>query len=82
MAGTVEVALRWCTSREARVLGFANSRPTDGDGWRPWSTDTRNAAVRACVGQAVQVHLRRWLDGHPEQAAAIVGRIIRGAHRR
>ncbi|UUU26881.1 ATP-binding protein [Streptomyces sp. DSM 40750] len=28
MAGTVEVALRWCDSREERVRSFANSRPT------------------------------------------------------
>ncbi|MER6199493.1 DNA gyrase subunit B [Streptomyces sp. NPDC001586] len=28
MAGTMEVALRWCGSGEERVEGFANSRPT------------------------------------------------------
>ena len=37
------------------------------------------ATVRACVGQAVQEHLGRWLDGHPEQAATVVDRIVQGA---
>ncbi|MFG2772263.1 DNA gyrase subunit B [Streptomyces sp. NPDC048350] len=40
-----------------------------------------NSAVRACVGQAVQDHLGRWLKQHPERAAAVVGRIVQGAHR-
>ncbi|MER6070015.1 ATP-binding protein [Streptomyces sp. NPDC001817] len=35
------------------------------------------AAVRACVGEAVREHLGAWLAGHPEQAAAVVGRIVR-----
>ena len=34
-----------------------------------------NAAVGSCVGEAVREQLGRWLEGHPEQAAAIVGRI-------
>ncbi|MDJ0345375.1 hypothetical protein QMK19_21295 [Streptomyces sp. H10-C2] len=38
-----------------------------------------NAMVRACVGQAVQEHLGRWLEEHPEQAAAVIDRIIQGA---
>jgi DNA gyrase subunit B len=33
--------------------------------------------VRACVAQAVQEHLGTWLEQHPEQAAAVVGRIVR-----
>ncbi|KQV12647.1 DNA gyrase subunit B [Kitasatospora sp. Root107] len=135
IAGAVEVALRWRTSREARVLGFVNSRPTSGDGTHEmgfrdgmaaavngYARERRllteadpdlgvdrigegltavvsvkldcpefefsprdrlgNASVRACVGQAVQEHLREWLDGHPEQAAAIIGRITRDAHQR
>lgn len=40
-----------------------------------------NVAVRGCVGQAVQEHLGRWLEEHPEQAAAVVGRIVQGARR-
>ncbi|WP_405891432.1 ATP-binding protein [Streptomyces sp. NBC_00133] len=36
------------------------------------------AAVRACVASAVREHLGAWLEGHPEQAAAVVGRIVRG----
>ncbi|BFV60595.1 hypothetical protein KCMC57_up56990 [Kitasatospora sp. CMC57] len=32
MEGTVEVALRWCDSREERVASYANSRPTLGGG--------------------------------------------------
>ncbi|MDH6137724.1 DNA gyrase/topoisomerase IV subunit B [Kitasatospora sp. MAA4] len=40
-----------------------------------------NAAVRACVEQAVQEHFGGWLAGHPEQAAAVIDRILRGPHR-
>jgi DNA gyrase subunit B len=39
------------------------------------------AAVRACVAEAVREHLGAWLEGHPEQAAAVVGRIVRGTRR-
>ncbi|MDQ0840680.1 hypothetical protein [Streptomyces sp. V1I6] len=38
-----------------------------------------NTAVRACVAQAVREHLGRWLEGHPEHAVAVVGRIVQGA---
>ncbi|MFB7374811.1 DNA gyrase subunit B [Streptomyces sp. NPDC056222] len=34
-----------------------------------------NPSVRTCVGEAVQEHLGTWLEGHPEQASAVVGRI-------
>lgn len=37
--------------------------------------------VRARIAQAVQKHLKRWLDKHPAQAAAIIDHIIRGACR-
>ncbi|WP_030237190.1 ATP-binding protein [Streptomyces sp. NRRL S-350] len=40
-----------------------------------------NATVRPCVEQAVQEHLGRWLEGHPERAAAVIDRIVHGAHR-
>ncbi|MFH8387562.1 ATP-binding protein [Kitasatospora sp. NPDC018058] len=40
-----------------------------------------NAAVRVCVEEAVRQHLGRWLEEHPERAAAIIGRIIKGAPR-
>ena len=40
-----------------------------------------NSAARACVGRAVQEHLGRWLEEHPERAAAVFGRIIKGARR-
>ncbi|GGV40829.1 hypothetical protein GCM10010495_67970 [Kitasatospora herbaricolor] len=40
-----------------------------------------NGPVRACVGQAVQEHLGRWLTEHPAQAAAVVGRVVRGGRR-
>ncbi|MFF3598081.1 ATP-binding protein [Kitasatospora indigofera] len=40
-----------------------------------------NAAVRACVEQAVQEHFGKWLGGHAEQAAAVIDRIIQGARR-
>ncbi|MFF6980381.1 hypothetical protein ACFZAV_22365 [Streptomyces sp. NPDC008343] len=36
-------------------------------------------AVRACVDEAVREHLGRWLEGHPEQAAAVIGRIVADA---
>lgn len=37
--------------------------------------------VRAGVAEAVREHLGTWLEGHPEHAAAIVGRIIQSARR-
>ncbi|WP_324617223.1 hypothetical protein [Streptomyces sp. NRRL F-2580] len=37
------------------------------------------SAVRNSVAEAVREHLGTWLERHPEQAAAIVGRIIQGA---
>jgi len=40
-----------------------------------------NAPVRACVEQAVQDHLGKWLRGHSEQAAAVIDRVIRSARR-
>jgi len=40
-----------------------------------------NAAVRVCVEEVVQEHLGRWLEEHPERAAAVFGRIIKGARR-
>ncbi|MDX2543768.1 ATP-binding protein [Streptomyces sp. WI04-05B] len=126
MAGTVEVALRWCGSHEERIRSFANSRPTVGGthelGFRDgvvaavdayarerlltetdpgldtdrigegltavvsvkldhpeFEGSTRgvlgNPQVRTCVGQAVQEHFGTWLEEHPEQASALVGRI-------
>ncbi|MFE7482981.1 DNA gyrase subunit B [Streptomyces sp. NPDC057552] len=33
-----------------------------------------NADVRACVGDAVQDHLGRWLREHPQQASAVISR--------
>ncbi|MFF2571384.1 DNA gyrase subunit B [Streptomyces sp. NPDC058084] len=38
------------------------------------------AAVRTSVANAVREYLGTWLERHPEQAAAIVGRIIQGTH--
>ncbi|MFB7864400.1 DNA gyrase subunit B [Streptomyces sp. NPDC056069] len=38
------------------------------------------AAVRTSVANAVREHLGAWLERHPEQAAAIVGRIIQRTH--
>ncbi|WP_307835112.1 ATP-binding protein [Streptomyces adelaidensis] len=134
LAGTLEVALRWCHAREERVLSFANSRPTpDGGthatGFRDGVTAAVNTyarsrrlltaadpdltadrigegltavvsvkldrpeflgatrgvlggtAVHACVEEAVREHLGTWLAGHPEQAATVVDRIVRGARR-
>jgi len=30
------------------------------------------ATVRACVEQALRDHIGRWLEGHPERAAAVI----------
>ncbi|WP_328725868.1 ATP-binding protein [Streptomyces sp. NBC_00259] len=134
MAGTAEVALRWCTSHEERIRSFANSQPTPGGGTHivgfrdgvagavnayarerqlltatdlDLSADrvcegltavvsvkldhpsfegaTRdvlgNTAVRTCCDEALREHLGRWMEEHPEQAAAVVGRIIPDAGR-
>ncbi|AUY47928.1 ATP-binding protein [Streptomyces sp. CB01881] len=130
MAGTVEVALRWRGSGEARVRSYANGWRTPAGGShveglrdgvaaavnayarerrlltaadpdlgadrigegltavvlvrleRPeFEGATRdrlgNVAARACVGQAVEEHLRKWLEEHPDQAAAVVRRYLR-----
>ncbi|MFG2779928.1 DNA gyrase subunit B [Streptomyces prunicolor] len=37
-----------------------------------------NAEVRVCVGEAVREHLGNWFAEHPERAAEIVNRIVRG----
>lgn len=134
MAGTVEVALRWCGSPEERVRSYANCRSTPeggthAAGFRDGVAAAINAqarerrllaeaapdltadrigdgltavvsvkldrleflgatrgelggdAVRACVAEAVREQLGMWLAEHPEQAAAVIGRIIRGARR-
>ncbi|MFJ2590231.1 MULTISPECIES: hypothetical protein [unclassified Streptomyces] len=39
------------------------------------------AAVHPCVAEAAREHLGTWLEGHPEQAAAVVGRIVRNTRR-
>ncbi|MFB6517631.1 DNA gyrase subunit B [Streptomyces sp. NPDC056401] len=36
------------------------------------------AAVRAWVREVVREHLGTWLEEHPEQAATVIGRIVRG----
>ncbi|MFC6135414.1 ATP-binding protein [Streptomyces spororaveus] len=129
MAGAMEVALRWCGSREERVRSFANDAATPGGGSHEaglregvaaaldayarargllTATDpglgadrigagltavvsvklddpafvgaTRgelsNAEVRPRVREAVRKHLGAWLEENPEQAAAVVGRIL------
>ncbi|MGW6842536.1 hypothetical protein [Streptomyces sp. NPDC054958] len=129
MAGTMEVALRWCGSSEKRIRGFANSMATPYGGThevglregvaaaldayargrgllsaegpdldadriaegltavvsveldRPEFVgaarrELGNAPVRACVGEAVREHLGTWLEENPEQATAVVGRIL------
>ncbi|WP_406055982.1 ATP-binding protein [Streptomyces sp. NBC_01077] len=134
MAGSVEVALRWCDSRDAVVRSFANSRRTHeggehvegfraglaaaltayarerrlltaadpgldadsvGEGLtavvsvkldRPefhgaTRTLLAGAEVRSCVEAAVRDHVGTWLERHPEQASAVVHRIVRGAGR-
>ncbi|WP_234314076.1 MULTISPECIES: ATP-binding protein [unclassified Streptomyces] len=130
MAGTMEVALRWCGSSEKRIRGFANSMATPHGGThevglregvaaaldayargrglltvdgpdldadrivegltavvsvkldRPEFVgaarrELGNAPVRACVGEAVRDHLGAWLQQNPEQATAVVSRILR-----
>ena len=51
MEGTAEVALRWCASREERIRGFANSRPTPYDG-------THVEGFRDGVAAAVNAYAR------------------------
>ncbi|MCX4986797.1 ATP-binding protein [Streptomyces sp. NBC_00572] len=134
MAGSVEVAFRWCDSHEEVVHSFANSvrTPEGGEhvaGFRAALADAvtayaeerrllraanpvlgaarvgegltavlsvkldqpeyggathgrlAGAAVRSCVEEAVRDHVGAWLERHPEQAAAVVDRIVRGAGR-
>ncbi|WP_433891350.1 DNA gyrase subunit B [Streptomyces sp. CA-111067] len=52
MAGTAEVALRWCDTREERVRGFANSRPTPYDG-------THLAGFHDGTAAAINAHARK-----------------------
>ncbi|MFI6702764.1 ATP-binding protein [Streptomyces sp. NPDC050509] len=40
-----------------------------------------NSLVRTSVDEAVQEHLGRWLEEHPEQAVAIIDRIVTDADR-
>ncbi|MQY34555.1 DNA gyrase subunit B [Streptomyces sp. RB17] len=55
MAGTIEVALRWSSSREGRIRSFANSRPTPEGG-------THLAGFRDGVAAAINSRARqRWL---------------------
>ncbi|MFJ6050741.1 hypothetical protein [Streptomyces sp. NPDC092307] len=130
MAGTMEVALRWCGSSEKRIRGFANSMATPyggthevglregvaaaldayarGRGLLPAEGpdldadriaegltavvsvklehpefvgaargELGNAPVRTCVAEAVREHLGTWSEENPEQATAVVGRILR-----
>ncbi|MFD5919460.1 ATP-binding protein [Kitasatospora sp. NPDC058201] len=51
MGGTVEVALRWCDSREERVASYANSRPTNGGG-------THELGFRDGLATAIIVYAR------------------------
>ncbi|WP_435191405.1 DNA gyrase subunit B [Streptomyces sp. bgisy126] len=129
IAGTIEVALRWNDTREARLLSYANSTPTPQGGTHTVgfrdglaaaiNTHARErrllaeatadlgvdrisdgltavvsvkldrpefsgaalgtldgAAVRTGVAETVQAHLGTWLKRHPEQAAAVIGRIL------
>ncbi|MFF3417597.1 ATP-binding protein [Streptomyces sp. NPDC002698] len=46
----------------------------DGDAAHPGVQDT--GAVHACVRDVVRAHLGTWLEQHPEQAAAVIGRIV------
>ncbi|MFD8783514.1 ATP-binding protein [Kitasatospora sp. NPDC059599] len=57
------------------VVSVKLDRPEFEGSRRDW---LGNAAVRTCVGEAVREQLDAWLEGHPEQAAAVVGRIVRG----
>ncbi|MFC1436228.1 DNA gyrase subunit B [Streptacidiphilus sp. N1-3] len=51
MAGTVEVALRWCGGAGERVRSFANNRPTDGG--------THERGFREGVAAAVTAYARQ-----------------------
>ncbi|MEV7935983.1 DNA gyrase subunit B [Kitasatospora sp. NPDC088264] len=51
MEGTVEVAFRWCDTREERVASYANSRPTTGGG-------THELGFRDGLAAAVNAYAR------------------------
>ncbi|MER8099276.1 ATP-binding protein [Kitasatospora sp. NPDC094016] len=51
MEGAVEVAFRWCDSREERVASYANSRPTTGGG-------THELGFRDGLAAALNAHAR------------------------
>ncbi|MFJ9565937.1 hypothetical protein ACIRQQ_38580 [Streptomyces fuscichromogenes] len=51
MEGTVEVALRWCDSREERIASYANSLPTTGGG-------THELGFRDGLAAAVNAYAR------------------------
>jgi DNA gyrase subunit B len=51
MAGSVEVALRWCDGHEGKILGFANSRPTTEGG-------THLVGFREGVAAAISAYAR------------------------
>ncbi|WP_433894201.1 histidine phosphatase family protein [Streptomyces sp. CA-111067] len=80
MAGAMEVAFRWCGCPESlgadrigegltAVVSVQLDRPEFEGSTRGVLGD---AAVRECVGQAVQDHLGEWLTEHPEQAATVI----------
>ncbi len=58
------------------VVSVKLDNPTFEGSTRGW---LGNAAVRACVEDSVREHLGRWLAGHPEQATALIDRIVQGA---
>lgn len=58
------------------VVSVKLDRPEfHGSTWDVLGDDT----VRVCVARAVRDHLGAWLEQHPEQAAAVVGRLVHGA---
>lgn len=72
MAGTLEVALRWCSSHEERVLSFANSRPAPAAARTKWP-------VPKLLAQAISERLGRPVNlseigmGEAETTDASVG---------
>ncbi|MFF2747427.1 ATP-binding protein [Kitasatospora sp. NPDC058048] len=63
-----------CAGLTAVVSVKLDAPEFHGSTWDVLGDDT----VRVCVARAVRDHLGTWLEQHPEQAAAVVGRLVHG----
>ncbi|MFD5435466.1 ATP-binding protein [Kitasatospora sp. NPDC127067] len=63
-----------CAGLTAVVSVKLDAPEFHGSTWDVLGDDT----VRTCVAQAVRDHLGIWLEQHPEQTAAVLGRLVHG----